>query len=472
MPKGINYILPLLLSVVSWQLNAQNFNLSNHRTFANLLNKHVDTLENFHTSIRPFSKKELPQYDAIINSYPTKKASFIQNEHFVTNQKKTFLLDPVVNLGTTIEQKENTAKGLLERAIGFNIHYYLGEKWSSQVLFLSDHSSYPSHINSVVATKNNSPGYGYSTANHSYYSQANITFTPSNVFAFQLGYGKNFIGDGYRSLLLSDNANSYPYLKITATVWKLKYMALYTNYQDIGSANGRMNNYFHKFSATHYLSLNATKWWNIGLFESIIWQAQEGDFYRGYDIHYINPLMILRPTEYAQGSADNALIGSSMKFKIKKKNILYTQLVLDEFLLREMTARNGWWANKYGYQIGLKLYDVVGIKNATLQLEYNTVRPFTYSHSYTPTNVSTLQNYAHFNAPLAHPLGANFKEANMPNLVFDYANLSKANFKNANCYGCQFHDIKQEETNWSGTTLTFAHYTDELRLKAEEDARA
>ena len=51
------------------------------------------------------------------------------------------------------------------------------------------------------------------------------------------------------------------------------------------------------------------------------------------------------------------------------------------------------------------------IKNLTLQLEYNSVRPFTYTHSYTPTSISTLQNYAHFNAPLAHPLGANFNEA-------------------------------------------------------------
>ena len=30
--------------------------------------------------------------------------------------------------------------------------------------------------------------------------------------------------------------------------------------------------------------INATKWWNIGLFETIMWQAQEDNFYRGYDI--------------------------------------------------------------------------------------------------------------------------------------------------------------------------------------------
>jgi len=37
-------------------------------------------------------------------------------------------------------------------------------------------------------------------------------------------------------------------------------------------------------------------------------------------------------------------------------------------------------------------------------LEFNAVRPYTYSHQY------PVQNYSHANAPLGHPLGANFKE--------------------------------------------------------------
>ena len=124
----------------------------------------------------------------------------------------------------------------------------------------------------------------------------------------------------------------------------------------------------------------------------------------------MNPVIFLRPVEYSQGSSDNALLGGSMKFKIKKKNILYSQLILDEFLLKELKAGNGWWGNKYGIQVGFKSYDFLWIKNLSLQLEYNVVRPFTYSYYYQPTSISTLQNYAHFNAPLAHPLGANFKE--------------------------------------------------------------
>ena len=73
MAKRIPYILLLLLVLLITKLEAQNFNISNERTYANLFNIHVDTLENFHSSIKPFSKNELKDFDTIIHSYHTKK---------------------------------------------------------------------------------------------------------------------------------------------------------------------------------------------------------------------------------------------------------------------------------------------------------------------------------------------------------------------------------------------------------------
>jgi hypothetical protein len=72
--------------------------------------------------------------------------------------------------------------------------------------------------------------------------------------------------------------------------------------------------------------------------------------------------------------------------------------------LSEIKAGNGWWGNKYGYQLGVKYIDAFTIKNLDLQFELNRVRPFTYSH------VDSVANYTHYNQPLAHPLMANFSE--------------------------------------------------------------
>jgi len=415
------YILPLICFVMhcTTDVVGQNFNIANERTLEKKFIMYADTSSSFHSSIQPYSQNELntiQNIDSLNSSLDiissSKLVNQLMNNHQLSLNKErfSFSLDPVINVGVIQEKSNLISQNLVETSAGLNFKTAFGKKWTGQFLFLLDNSNYPSYIDDVIQDKNISPGYGYSENNQSIFSQGNITFTADKNFTFQAGYGKNFIGDGYRSLFLSDHANSYPYLKVVAKIWKLKYMALYTNFQDIRGANGKMSSYSQKLSSIHYLSVNVTKWWNIGFFESIIWQAQEGSFYRGYDINYLNPVIFLRPTEYAQGSADNALLGGSMKFKIKKKNILYSQVILDEFLLQEIKARNGWWANKYGIQLGIKAYDFLWIKNLRVQLEYNMVRPFTYTHSYHPASISTLQNYAHFNAPLAHPLGANFQE--------------------------------------------------------------
>jgi len=67
-------------------------------------------------------------------------------------------------------------------------------------------------------------------------------------------------------------------------------------------------------------------------------------------------------------------------------------------------ANDGDWKLKNGAQLGLKWIDVAGVSHLDMQIEWNAVRPYTYTHQRVATN------YSHYNAPLAHPLGTNFKE--------------------------------------------------------------
>lgn len=397
--------------------NAQNFNVNNHRTFEQIYISSIDTSSNFHSGIKPFALNEVNQIisvDSVSTKIQTNSSliNLVFNENLISSEKENFklLINPIINTGFGIEKTNSKNLSLNETAFGLSIKSSLKKKWSGEFDFLADNSQYPLHIDRLLKLQNVGQGYGYTTNQQAMYFQGNLTFTADDVFTFQVGKGKNFIGDGYRSLFLSDYANSYPYFKVTVNIWKIKYMALYTNFQDIRFGNGNYSDYRQKFAAIHYLSYNATKWLNIGFFESIVFQAQEDNYYRGYEISYLNPIIFLRPVEYYQGSADNALLGGSLKIKLKKKNILYGQVLLDEFLLSEIKANRGWWANKYAYQMGLKLYDVLGINGLKIQLEYNTVRPFTYSYFEAPSSLNTLQNYGHYNSPLAHPLGANFKE--------------------------------------------------------------
>jgi len=155
----------------------------------------------------------------------------------------------------------------------------------------------------------------------------------------------------------------------------------------------------------HYLSFAPSRKWNISLFEAIVWQASDSSFYRGFDLSYLNPVIFYRPVEFNIGDGDNALLGTNLRYTAFKKTAFYGQFLIDEFRIKEMTNGKGWAGNKYAWQLGVKSFDLFGLPNLEFQAEYNFIRPYTYSH-YILT-----QSYSNAKQPLAHPDGANTKEA-------------------------------------------------------------
>jgi hypothetical protein len=167
-----------------------------------------------------------------------------------------------------------------------------------------------------------------------------------------------------------------------------------------------------KYTAMHYLNWQVSKSFSMGLFEAIVMGP-----YRGFDIYYINPAVFFRPIEFGLGSVDNALLGINAKLTIVQNYHFYGQLVLDDFNVAmfkddikhflnsdEEGLNYGFFGNKYALQAGFKTYDFAGVRNLNWFVEWNYARPYTYSHH------DSKQNYSHYGRPLAHPMGANFKE--------------------------------------------------------------
>lgn len=212
------------------------------------------------------------------------------------------------------------------------------------------------------------------------------------------GYDKQYWGDGIRSLFLSDFAANATFLRLNTRIWKLNYQNLYMELtpQYQRSSDTRLG---HKYATMHHLSINATKWLNVGLFEGVVFDRKDR-----YEFSYMVPIIFYRQIERANGSPDNALLGINFKALAAKHLQFYGQLLLDEFRFKELTSGDGWWGNKFGVQLGGKYYDAFTVKNLDLQAEINLVRPFTYTHN------DSMANYTHYNQPLAHPLGAGFVE--------------------------------------------------------------
>lgn len=234
-----------------------------------------------------------------------------------------------------------------------------------------------------------------------------FTVQASKSIALQFGYDKNFIGNGYRSMLLSDFSAPSTFLKIQTKVWRIQYTNLFTEliadapFTSFGS-NGT-DEFPKKFLTAHHLSVNITDNLNIGIFEAIIFNRGDSTG-TAFEWNYLNPIIFYRSIEQFTGSPDNALFGIDWKWNIAKGIQFYGQGLLDEMVIAELRAGNGWWGNKFSIQAGGKYFNAFGIDNLDLQAEYNVSRPFTYTHE------SIFTNYAHYRQPLAHPLGANFKE--------------------------------------------------------------
>ena len=379
---------------------------------------------NNHTGSKPYIYSEVAPYsdlkerrDKMVKGSDSWWNRKLFNEHLVKLQGKDywFTVDPIFDLSVGKDTDadfnstfNNTRGIILQGGIGKKLNFYTSV-FESQGRFAQYYNQYAESIGKPnsdtevaivsgrgIAKRFKDDAYDYPVA------EGYLSFTPSKHFNIQFGHAKNFIGDGYRSLLLSDVASPHTFLKLNTNFWKIKYTNTWTWLRDVRPEVQEDGAFLTKYMANHYLSWNVSKRLNVGLFESVLWVDSNG---RGFDINYLNPIIFYRAIEFESGqSSGNAILGATAKYKWNDNFNLYGQFILDEFSLDDIRDGNKSYKNKFGYQIGAKYYDAFKVKNLMLQFEYNQVRPYTYSHP------SIVLNYGHSNQSMAHLWGSNFKE--------------------------------------------------------------
>jgi hypothetical protein len=209
------------------------------------------------------------------------------------------------------------------------------------------------------------------------------------------GRDKFFIGDGMRSLILSDYSAPYLFLKFDVRFWRFNYENIFAqlNYGYVQSGPDMLLP--TKYMAVHHLTLNTSPWLTLGLFETVIFERSQ------FEISYLNPVIFYKAVESSLGNPDKVSIGGDFKINAAHHFQIYGQALLNEFNARHFFAHDGWWANKWAIQAGAKYVDIAPGLDA--QLEFNIVRPYTYTADGT-------DNFTNYNQPLADPLGANFYE--------------------------------------------------------------
>jgi hypothetical protein len=377
------------------------------------------TKTRLHTSLKPFFVDDsllMHRYDSIMNyggdgSNKSILYRKLFSEHLIDikGTNSTFYADllPDFNIGRDLSHKRNTYLSSLGLQVGGTV----GKKFYYNISGYLNQAEVPNYISTYIRQVGIVPGQAYaSTFNNNPnaytwdYITATVSYTPVKYLNISAGRDKTFIGDGYRSLLLSDYASPYPFFKLTANLGNVKYMAMWAYFSDpAGTSDLNINR--NKWGIFHYLDWNVNNRLSFGFFDSVIWSNTDDQGHtHGFDFSYINPVIFLRPVEAANGSPDNALIGFTTKYKLTDGITAYGQFSLDEFTAKEFFNNAGYVNNKFGYQIGIRGANLFGVTNLNYLLETNTVRPYTYSER------SSILNYSANSEPLAHPWGANFRE--------------------------------------------------------------
>lgn len=399
-------------------------------------------VNNFHSHIKPYQRKAIATLaDSVQNSGLSLSQSdefnlnYLKNDnwewtakeeagnsskpvlkHFWQKQnawyhhtQDDFMVQVNPVLGLSVGNEQNNAETPFYNTRGAELRGMISKKLGFYTFFTDTQALFPVYTTDRITTFNALPlegrykrGIGENQVDF-ITARGYITFDVIKNINLQFGYDKNFIGNGYRSLILSDNSSNYLFLKLNTNVWKINYQNLFTQLNaEVFDADSP---YPKKYMAMHHLSINITKNFNLGLFETVMFSRSDTTKIHGdFRVAYLNPIIFYRSVEQQVGSPDNAMLGMDFKWHLWKKLGLYGQVVLDEFVISEFRNRTGWRGNKQALQLGLKYIDVAGISNLDLQAELNLARPYMYSHNF------QYGEYSNYNQPLAHPLGANFYE--------------------------------------------------------------
>jgi len=311
------------------------------------------------------------------------------------------VLNPVLQF--QLSKENDNSEQLFLNTRGVRIRGRIANKIGFDSYLSDNQERDPLYVQQWEKKYSSVPGEGYykffKTTGYDYFdARGYFTFGSTKYIDVAFGYDKNFIGNGYRSLFLSDFSNNILFLKLNTRIWRFNYQNLFMELHTT-EPRGPDRLLKKKYAVMHHLDVAVMRSVNVGLFEGVIFGRPDH-----FEFGYLNPVIFYRSIEQQNGSFDNSVAGIDIKANVKHAVQLYGQFLLDEFVLSEIKKHRGFWGNKWGIQAGVKYIDAFGIKNLDLQLESNRVRPFTYSHN------DSIANYTHYNQPLAHPLGANFQE--------------------------------------------------------------
>jgi hypothetical protein len=400
---------------LSASVYAQYYNLPNDVLFNSRVEKQLSKRDSIiHSGMQPY----VPFFDAAYTNSPDTNLSkktgkwlkdVLFHKHFIDLSKPkeqfTLRIDPILNVEGGRDLSDTAGLNLYTNTRGIIGAGTIGSRFYFETMFAENQSVFPTYLANATASAQVVPGQGrwknFKLRGYDYaFSSGCISFQARKNINVQVGHGKQKIGYGYRSLLLSDNSFNYPYLRVTQQWFKgkLQYTNIYAVLMNLVSASAVINPnaerlYQKKCASFQYLSFNPTKFLNLGLFQGLIWQAADSRNRQHLTWHYFNPLIYSNILNFGLDNQNNIVVGADARLKLSDRFNLYGQYMLDHF---KETATE---TDRYGYQLGFRSVESFGLKGLSLQGEWNQVRSGSYT---SPLAMGSDQSYSHYGQTLAY----------------------------------------------------------------------
>ncbi len=415
-------LLSLILCLLSLSLKSQFYNLPNDYFFNTVSQRQlarIDT-EQIHSGIQPYIPFFNKKYEFVgdtthVFRYITEDRLLdkIFNDHLIHIKSKTgkyeFKVDPLLNFEQGRATYDTTkSQRISTNTRGFIASGTIGKDFYFETMFAENQSFFPYYISNFSKQTGVVPGQGrykaFKTTGYDYaFSSGFISYQPFKKLNIQLGHGKQKIGNGYRSLLLSDNAFNYPYIRITSEWLKgrLQYTNIYAVLMNLTAGGAKTppntERLFQKKAVSfQYLSFNVSKRVNIGFFQGMVWDAADSMNRQHLEWQYFNPVIFTNLGFYGLNNKNNIVIGATANIKVTNQISVYGQFMGDDF---SNVSKLG---SAFGYQAGVKYFDAFFLKNLMLQAEYNDVAEGSYN---SPLGTTNNQSFSHYNQSLAYTPG-------------------------------------------------------------------
>jgi hypothetical protein len=403
------FALGISLIVLCQYAIAQQKNIPLVRPFTQEIERFViaDTNTLFHQAAKPYVESEIDINKIYLLAKDTIKIYYpgvgkIYKHHLLSIRTDDFFLaaDPLFDLSYGEDFADTTSyagRSLFTNQRGLQFIGDIGKQFSFQTSFYETQNFVPLYLKHFVDSMGTFPGFGrvkpYNLNGYDF-AMANgwISYSPKNWLNLQFGQGKQFYGHGYRSILLSDAAFSYPYIRARATSpdKRWQYTATYASLQTLERLpllEVPEALFKRKGGSFHYLSWLPHRKIELGLFEGIIWERYDstGTIAQPWGAY----IPVIGANTLIQGfeGVNHVMVGLNARVQIVKRQSVYVQLATDHP-----------GENRFGYQIGYKHFDLL-VKNLDLQIEWNNIGSSMYA------NHAPLQTYSHVNQPLGHPTG-------------------------------------------------------------------